>query len=49
MKEKFLKLSELQKVGYLKTEDLNELRKAGAVGDIGFRFFIRAGKQSIIH
>lgn len=36
--------STLQKVGYLKNEDLDELRKSGAVGDIGFRFFNKNGK-----
>lgn len=36
--------STLQQVGYLQNDDLNKLRKAGAVGDIGFRFFDKSGK-----
>ncbi|WP_221568394.1 sugar-binding transcriptional regulator [Alkalihalobacillus sp. TS-13] len=36
--------STLEKIGYLKKEDLDSLREVGAVGDIGFRFFNQAGK-----
>lgn len=36
--------STLQKIGYLGQDDLKELKKAGAVGDIGFRFFNRNGE-----
>lgn len=35
--------STLKKIGYLQDEDLNQLRKAGAVRDIGFRFFDESG------
>jgi DNA-binding transcriptional regulator LsrR (DeoR family) len=35
--------STLTKIGYLKESDLTQLRKKGAVGDIGFRFFDEKG------
>lgn len=38
------KASTLIKIGYLQEDDLNHLRKIGAVGDIGFRFFDDEGK-----
>ena len=35
--------STLEKVGYLKVEDAASLKEAGAVGDVGFRFFDDTG------
>ncbi len=37
------KNSTLTEIGYLKEEDIQKLRKAGAVGDIGSRFFDQDG------
>jgi DNA-binding transcriptional regulator LsrR (DeoR family) len=37
------KSSTLKMIGYLEDEDVNYLRKLGAVGDIGFRFFDENG------
>jgi len=39
------KSSTMKKIGYLQEDDLTSLSKAGAVGDIGSRFFDAAGEE----